>query len=305
MTCVESKNNPRKIPVILDTDIGDDIDDTWALAMLLKSPELDLKLAVSDRGNTLYRAKIIAKMLEIAKRTDIPVGIGIHQEILKETRLQEPWVADYNLEKYPGTVHADGVQAMIDTIMRSPEPLTLVCIGPIPNIAEALRREPLIAPKCKFVGMFGSIRRSHCEDGKVIAEWNVVSDIPACQKVFTAPWRDMVITPLDTCGQIRLTGRQYQCVRSASDPLTQAVIANYRLWLKGKPDEQSSILFDTVAVYLAFTENFLVMENLGIRVTDSGFTIPDLKARTVRCATEWKDIGAFKNLLVQRLTADK
>jgi inosine-uridine nucleoside N-ribohydrolase len=53
----------KPIPVILDTDIGGDIDDTWALAMLLKSPELDLKLVVTDTGNTTYRAGVAAKLL--------------------------------------------------------------------------------------------------------------------------------------------------------------------------------------------------------------------------------------------------
>jgi len=68
-----------RIPVILDTDIGTDIDDTWALALLLRCPELDVRLVVSDTGNTEYRAAIIARLLEVAGRTDIPVGIGIKQ----------------------------------------------------------------------------------------------------------------------------------------------------------------------------------------------------------------------------------
>ncbi|MDO9543412.1 MAG: nucleoside hydrolase [Kiritimatiellia bacterium] len=295
----------QKIPVILDTDIGGDIDDTWALAMMLKSPELDVRLVVGDQGNTLYRARIIAKMLEVAQRTDIPVGIGINQGSRLGKEPQAPWVAGYDLKNYPGTVHDDGVKAIIDTIMRSPEPITLICIGPVPNIAAALQSEPKIASKCRFVGMFGSIRRSHDGIKKVIAECNVVSDVKACQKVFTAPWREMVITPLDTCGQVRLKGRKYRSVRYSSDPLTQAVIENYRIWLKGNPDEQSSILFDTVAIYLAFAEDLLVMEDMGIKVTDDGFTIQDPNARTIRCATEWKDMGAFEDLLVQRLTGEK
>ena len=52
----------KRIPVILDTDIGGDIDDTWALAMLLKSPELDVRLVVSDTGDTTYRSRIIARI---------------------------------------------------------------------------------------------------------------------------------------------------------------------------------------------------------------------------------------------------
>ena len=65
-----------KTPVILDTDIGDDIDDTWALAMFLKSPDLDLKLVTTTCGKAEYRAKLIAKLLTAAGRTDIPIGLG-------------------------------------------------------------------------------------------------------------------------------------------------------------------------------------------------------------------------------------
>ena len=68
--------NNAKIPVILDTDIGDDIDDTWALTMMLNSPELDVKLVIGDYGKPVYRGKILAKMLEAAGRTDVPVGLG-------------------------------------------------------------------------------------------------------------------------------------------------------------------------------------------------------------------------------------
>lgn len=304
---ISDKNQKRRqgIPVILDTDIGGDIDDTWALAMMLKSPELDVRLIVGDTGDTVYRARIIAKLLEVANRADIPVGIGIDQGGQPGRENQEPWVTDYDLKNYPGTVNDDGVKAIIDTIMLSAEPVTLICIGPVPNIAEALRRAPQIAAKCRFVGMFGSIRRSHDGSPKVIAECNVVSDVKACQKVFTAPWREMVITPLDTCGAIRLKGHKYQSVCSSPDPLTRTVIENYRIWLKGQPDEQSSILFDTVAIYLAFAEDLLVMEDLGIRVTDDGFTVQDPEAKTIRCATEWKDMGAFEDLLVQRLVGGK
>ena len=121
----------KPIPVILDTDIGSDIDDTWALAMLLRSPELDLKLVLTDTGNTTYRAQVAAKVLQAAGRTDIPIGIGLHT--YDETGAQEPWVAGYTLDAYPGPIHTDGVAALIKTIMSNPEPVTLICIGPVPN----------------------------------------------------------------------------------------------------------------------------------------------------------------------------
>jgi inosine-uridine nucleoside N-ribohydrolase len=295
----------QTIPVILDTDIGSDIDDTWALAMMLESPELDVKLITTDTGDTTYRAKIVARLLEIAGRTDVPVGIG--PPVVDAPSSQAPWVEGYDLSSYPGTVHGDGVGAIVDTVMSSPEPVTLLCIGPVPNIEAALEREPRIAERARFVGMHGSIRRGHGGSSEIAPEYNVVCDPYSCQAAFTAGW-DVTITPLDTCGIVRLGGKKYRAVRDCGDPLIQAVIENYRIWTRQTewargldPETESSVLFDTVAVYLAFCEDLLVMEDLGIRVTDDGYTVIDETAKVIHCAMEWRDLPAFEALLVERL----
>ena len=297
-----------KIPVILDTDIGGDIDDTWALALLLKSPELDVKLVVSDMGDTVYRAKIIAKILETAKRTDIPVGIGVRQA--ETAGPQAPWVADYNLERYPGKVHQDGVAALIDTIMNAPAPITLICIGPMPNIKAALEREPRIAERAKFVGMHGSVRLGYEGKPTPDPEWNVVGDVLAARSVFTAAW-PMTITPLDTCGLVRLKGDKYRQIADSANPLTKAVIENYRIWRKaGDPNatdaaDASSVLFDTVAIYLAISHDLVTLEELPIAITDDGRTRIDPPGKRVTCAMSWKDLAKFEDFLVDRLTQDR
>ena len=315
----KTKLRPR-IPVILDTDIGSDIDDTWALALLLKSPELDVKMALTVSGNTTYRAKIIARLLEIAGRTDIPVGIGTHQSDLCGG--QEEWVKDYDLSRYPGPIHSDGIDALIRLIMASPEPLTLISIGPLTNIAAALEREPAIARRCRLVGMFGSIRKGWGGSDGVTLESNVAGNISACRNILSAPWLDMTITPLDTCGIVRLTGKKFQAIRACPDPVTQAVIENYDLWLES-PDpgtrscvatqrtwfggicdrERSSVLFDTVAIYLAFSTELLVMERIGLRIRDDGYLIEDSQAKAIHCAMAWKDLGEFEDFLVRRLVS--
>ena len=198
-----------KIAVILDTDICDDIDDTWALAMLLQSPEFDIKLITTAVGDTTARTKVVAKILQTAGRTDIPIGTGIAIGDMKKGHKQDGWVKDFDLSKYPGKIYPDGVQAMIDTIMNSPEPITLIAIGPLPNVAAALEREPNIAKKARFVGMHGSIRWSFSNKSKPQQEYNVVSFIKASQTVFTADW-DMTITPLDTCGMVIAARGQIQ-----------------------------------------------------------------------------------------------
>ena len=296
-----------KIAVILDTDICDDIDDTWALAMLLQSPELDIKLITTAVGDTTARTKVVAKILQIAGRTDIPIGTGVAIGDMKTGHRQDGWVKDFDLSKYPGKIYPDGVQAMIDTIMNSPEPITLIAIGPLPNVAAALEREPNIAKKARFVGMHGSVRMGYGMNSKPQKEYNVVSFIKASQTVFTADW-DMTITPLDTCSLVTLRGEKYRKVRDCNSPITKTIIENYRVWTKsGNMNEaqvgsRSSTLFDTVAIYLAMRRDFTAMEKLGIRVTDDGYTVIDGKAKKINCATSWKNIGAYEDFLVGRLT---
>jgi len=308
-----------KIPVIFDTDICDDIDDTWALALLLQSPEFEIKLITTEVGNTSSKAKTVARFLETAGRADIPIGIGVQQH--EGHHRQDAWAKDYKLSSYPGTVYEDGVQALIDTVMKSRKPIKVIAVGPLPNIAAALEREPKIAEKAEFVGMHGSIRRGYGNDPTPSAEYNVRAFAKEAQKVFTAGW-DMTITPLDTCGIVQLKGPKYQKIPERDSPLTRALIENYRAWYKQgilnenkdlseaevnkrveeKLGASSTILFDTVGIYLAMSTELVKMEKLGIRITDDGYTRIDENAKVINCATEWKDLGAFEDFLVDRLT---
>jgi inosine-uridine nucleoside N-ribohydrolase len=296
-----------KIPVILDTDIGDDIDDTWALAMLLKSPQFDLKLVTTTRGKAEYRAKLIAKILTVAKRSDVAIGLGAGGR--EGSGGQQPWVKDYNLAGYKGTVHADGVGALIAAIEAAPQPITLISIGPSDTVAAALERKPGIAAKAFFVGMQGAVRKGYDGSGKVIAEYNVKANVPAAKKVLAAAWRKTTITPLDTCGLVNLSGRRFQALKESNDPLVMALLENYRIWANNEKVAASSILFDTVAVYLAYPQprgtrysgSLLVMEDLSIAVTDEGITAIDPAGAKMSVATAWKDLDGYRDLLVKVL----
>ncbi len=300
------------IPVILDTDIGLDVDDVWALAYLLQCPELEIKLITACTGDTTYRAALVAKMLEVAERTDIPVGVGLVGEASLKTHSE--WLGDYQLSDYPGVVYAYGISAITDTILASEEVGTLIAIGPLTNVAAALDHSPSIVENSKFVGMHGSLRVGYVGIAKAMREFNVVQDVAACQKVFAAPW-SKTITPLDTCGTAALKGDQYKQVAASKSPLTQAVLQNHLNWFKAaldwpvmvdlvksmNPQQQSSILYDCVAVYLAFSEEGLGMEDLHVLVTNDGKTLLDEQGHLVRCATHWLDDKAFYQNLTARL----
>ena len=295
-------------PVIISTDIGDDIDDTWAVSLALKCPELDIKLILGDYGNAEARARLIAKILESDGRADIPVGVGVRQGAKDGPHRQSKWIEGYELKSYPGKVFPDGVQALIDIVMASPEPVTLICIGPVPNIAEALKREPRLAQKARFVGMHGSVRLGYNRNPKPSAEWNVKADPASCRAALSAPW-DATITPLDTCGLIQLKAEKYARLRASNDLVVKTLLKNYRVWraykakdhLETDTETSSTTLFDCVAVYLAITQDLCVIEKLGIRVDDDGFTREDPAARQMNVAIAWKDLPGFEKWLVNRL----
>ncbi len=290
------------VPVILDTDIGDDIDDTWALNMLLGSPEVNLKLIVTSTNDTERKTRLVAKILEAVGRMDVPIGTGVKQN--DRTINQEAWLGDYSLDHYSGVVHEDGIGEMINLINQSPEPIVLCVIGPQPNIAAALERDPSIAKKARVVSMAGSVYIGYNGKEKPSPEYNVAHDVASARTVFAAPW-EITYASLDICGTLRLQGERYEAVASSDNPRAAVTIANYDQWANRKnyPANSSSILFDTAAAYLTFSEKLCDVETIDLSIDDKGNTVPDdAKGRPVRCALRWTDRDAFEQLLVKALT---
>lgn len=297
----------KKIPVIFDSDMGTDIDDTWALLYLLKCPELDLKLVACDSHLGKYRAQLTAKFLTVCGRSDIPVALSHGGQDGKSH--QQDWVGDYDLKSYAGEIHADAADAIIKVIKSAPDPVTLICVGAVPNIAEALRRDPTIVENARFVGMHGSIHVGYGGSDTPAAEANVRTDPDSLRKTLAAKWQ-CSITPLDTCGLLDFSDQQYQQILNSDAVGIKPLIENYEAWLnrvdwlanKPDPKQKSSTLFDIVAVYMAYSEDFLEMEDIKIKITDKGMTPMDAGGYEVRSANQWRDFEGFKNSVVERLT---
>jgi inosine-uridine nucleoside N-ribohydrolase len=299
-----------RAPMVLVTDIGTDIDDSWALVLALRSPELDLKLVLVDPADTPYRAKVAAKLLEAAGRADIPVAIGDNEGPKGDNdKTLTPWVAAYDIGKYPGKVYPDGVSALIEFVRKSDQPVTIVAIGPAHSLSLALKRDPSIAAKCRFVGMFGSFDVGY-GGGPPSAETNVRVDPGALRTVLSAPWRDILLTPLDTCGFVSLTGARYHAIWSATgDPALRALIESYCIFAPRQNwmacdyfATRSTTLFDCVAVYLAYAEDLVETETISFQVTDDGFTRRAASGPfKARVALRWKNRDGFEADLAGRL----
>ncbi len=303
----------KKIPVILNTDIGGDIDDSWALAMLLRSHELDTKLVgvcleVPEYPNA--RAKVAAKQMAMSGYGHIPVAAGLHQE--KYDYPLREWAADYDLESYPGGFIQDGVQAIIDIIMNSDEEVTLICMGPLTDIAAALDREPKIAENAKVIAVGGSIYNGHRLDViEYCSDYNIRADIPAARKVLNAPW-DVTLVPLDITAHIVIGDDSYQKILSKreSDPVIGTVLECFDYWMvKGNCTyykTHTTSLYDTASVYVAATGDYnIIMEDLKISIDDGGFTnIDPENGKLTRCAVYYKYKDMFYKYMTDRLCGE-
>lgn len=299
-------------PTILSTDIGGDIDDTWALAHLLRSPELDLEMVLTETGDSEYRASVAAKVLETAQRTDVEIALGIDFGDFKDSdKHQGPWVKGYELSNYPGQVHQDGVQAFIDYVKNSPaEEIKVIAIGPAPSLAAAVAKAPEIAQKCRLYSMHGSFDIGYNGSAPATPEYNVYADVPSFRTLMAAPWKSISITPLDTCGSMTLEGENYHRIwSSTNDPLLRAVIENYCIWAPRVPwmecdffTQKTSVLFDDVAVLMAYSDDFINYEEIQFSVSDKGDTLRDPDgAYRAKVAISWKNKAAFQDFLTKRL----
>ncbi len=309
LTAVPAQAKAKKpVPVIFHTDIGGDVDDTWALLLLMRRPELDLRLVVTEGGNAVYRGRLTAKLLMLGKYDHVPLAIG--DDGHDDPAAQSDWIGDFTLKDYAGTVRTDGAQAMVDIIMASDDPVTIISVGPATTVAAALKLEPAIAKRARFVGMFGSIHTGYGAGKPPEAEYNVKTDPTALRNVFEAAW-PCSITPLDTCGFLVLDGPLYQRLRKSSDPFARSCIKNSEVWLPHATwmardfniQKTSSTLFDVVAVVMAYDESDLVVQTLPLSVLDDGMTVVDpINGTPVRCAIAWKNMPRFKTRVVSDLT---
>lgn len=151
-----------KQPIILDTDIGTDVDDAWALGLCLASTDLDLVGVTLVHGDLDTRAKIALKFLRLAGRPDVPVYAGEASPITDGKGIV--WAGHEGTETDFSDIegisaHPDGVRFILDTVRRSPGEVIVCSIGPLTNIAEAVRREPqTMAAVKKLVAMVGDYR---------------------------------------------------------------------------------------------------------------------------------------------------
>jgi purine nucleosidase len=294
-----NENRPVAQLAIIDTDIGDDIDDAFALALALRSPELRIVGITTAYGDTELRARLVDRYLAAVGRSDIPIAAGVatpHTNVFTQSAyaMREP---DH---KYP-----DGVTFLLNQIRAHPGEITLIAIGPETNLAAASQRDAATFRKLKrVVLMGGSVYRGYGDEHRAPEpEWNIDRD-PAAAKALFASRVPIFMMPLDST-QVHLQARDREQIFSFGSPLTDQLTLLYAQWAAHTDNHAPDpTLFDPVAVTYAIRPELCPAKPLRIEVDDKGMTRPvDGPPNAQVCLRS--DEQGFLSLLLSRIATGK
>lgn len=248
--------------VILDTDIGDDIDDAYALALLASSPDVRLLGVTAGFGQTSERAQIAAKLLHAMGRNDVPVFAG-RRGGAKIGRQYE-WARSFHS---PSLKTEEAVQFLKREIDKRPGQITIIGIGPLVNIGDLLTRYPETAKKIRrVVIMGGSVYVGYNNAPPTNPEWNIKAAPDAAKALFTSGV-PLEMAGLEVTTMMKLEPELQKRIYGYGTPVTDALAALTALWGGGVPT-----LYDAVAVAAAMGHNFSDSEQKHVVVTDDGMT---------------------------------
>ncbi len=292
---LQTPSTPEK--VIIDTDIGDDIDDAFAIALALRSPELEILGISTTFGDTEARAKIVDRLLGEAGRTNIPVLAGSPTRatnVMNQRRYGEGG-------HYAKASHLNAVDFILDQVRRYPGQITLIAIGPLMNVGALIDKDPDSFLKLKRVVMMGgSIECGYgelwfCTARGPDAEWNIINDIPSAKKLFLSGV-PLYVMPLDST-QLKLDEVKRAFLFKQGTPLTDALTLLYHEW-----GQQTPTLFDPVTVAYILNPKICPVQPMNIRVDDKGFTRSEPGAPNAQVCMH-SDADAFFRLQIGRLAA--
>ncbi len=285
---------------ILDTDIGDDIDDAFALALLLRSREIRLLGITTTYGDTELRARLVDRYLRSVGRADLPVAAGRH------TPQSNVFSQAAYARREPERAHPDAVQFLIDEIRAHPGAITLIAIGPLVNVQDAIALYPATFRQLKRVVMMGgSVYRGYGRDAAGAArppepEWNITRD-PDGAKALLNSGVPVYMMPLDST-QIPLDEPARDRLFGFGSPLTDQLALLYHQWVAaadGHP--HTPTLFDPVAAAFAVRPDVCPTAPLHLEVDDKGSTRPVEGTPNAQVCLKSDEAG-FLTFLLGRIT---
>ncbi len=300
----------KKTPIILDTDSG--IDDAVAIAAALFSPEIDLQLITTVAGNVSVE-KTTRNALQLLHfwQADVPVAQGAAMPLTRPLRDAASIHGESGMDGYDfpahdrQTLNVPAFQAMYERLMASPEPLTLVTIGPLTNIALLLTHYPACTAKInRLVMMGGSAGRGNFTPN---AEFNIAIDPEAAARVFESGI-EIVMCGLDVTHQAVLTPDYLAALPALNrtGQLLHALFSHYRagsMTTGLRMHDLCAIAWLLRPELFTLKRCFVAVETRGDYT--AGTTVVDIEGRLNRPANAQValdiDVAAFREWVAQTL----
>jgi inosine-uridine nucleoside N-ribohydrolase len=289
-------------PILFDTDIGDDIDDALALGLALQSPELDVRAVTTVIDDTESRTRLAWKELGLYGRHDVALATGASEPLLDPAR---PFRARQfevltAADTVPEEAHRRAADLIIETLLRADRKMTIVPVGPLTNIALALKTEPRIKAKIERIVLMGGAFEL------LRPEYNIRRDRAAAQIVFSSGV-PITAVGLDVTTKCKLQGADLDRLRTANNPASQFLYRLIQLWQNGHADQYPT-LHDPLAVAVAMFPD-LIETSTGHVTVETNSPLTD-GITMFRPATDGNvkvarnvDVQRFLKLFVDRLSA--
>ena len=264
---------PRRI--IIDTDPG--VDDAFAIFLAITSPELKIEAITAVAGNVPLSVTLpnALRLVEIAGRTDIPVAAGaaapIERRLISATDVHgENGLAGAEFPApsvKPVPEHA--VDVLQSIISKHPGEITLVCLGPLTNIAQALRADPALAGKIAHIAMMGG----SLSGGNITpaAEFNFYVDPEAADIVFRSGV-PITMVGLDVTEKVTFTEKHLAMLEAGKGPVSRAAakIARREFELASKRGGEGFHMHDPLAMSSLLDSEILHLEDYLVKIETAG-----------------------------------
>ncbi|MDI7274653.1 MAG: nucleoside hydrolase [Anaerolineae bacterium] len=224
---------PKRTQIILDTDIGSDVDDALALSLILCSPELELVGVTCVYGDVSLRARMVMKLLALRGRARVPVATGARQPLLGLRPVQwaghegKGLLGPEDEALTPDPEHA--VDLIVRKVMENPGRIHLAAIGPLTNVALAFLREPRLAQALAHLTIMGGSVRGPGAFHLPYAEYNIHCD-PEAAHVVLSSGAPITLVPLDVTTQVAIRPEGVARIRAGGTPFHEAIARQVELY---------------------------------------------------------------------------
>jgi len=306
MKIINNKNNKPKI--IIDTDPGHD--DALALLMLLKSNKCIIKAITTVAGNsTIGNVTRNAQAILNLTKEKIPIFSGLAKPIKRELVTAvvhgESGLAGFDTSKTDFSLTGNAPEKIIEIIKQNPNQITILALGPLSNVARAIKKDQSIIPLIKQLVIMGGAIGVPGNKNRV-AEFNFFVDPEAADLVFKTKIPKVLIS-LDACNQVVLQVNDFKRIKNKS--LQKLLIPMMEHFIDGLVNDEGTngiLVYDALAAFFLINPKAFKLKEMNVIIETrgehtAGMSVTEkrehkVKETNVRVVSEIKKESFIKDL---------